>query len=297
VTAPRQILAGTTYLITRRCAQRQMLLRPSEVTNSIVLYVLAVAAQRYGVQVHAYCVMSNHLHAVVTDPGARLPAFQQYLDSLVARAMNASLGRWESFWAPSSYSAVELASPDDILEKTVYVLANPVAAGLVSRGGEWPGLWSDPASMGGGPLLAPRPTVFFSPRGTMPRSASLELVAPPGFESADDFRARAEAGLAEAEARHAEALRAKGRSFLGPARVLALKPSSRPHDFEPRRGLDPHVAARRKWLRVELLSRLAEFRRSYRAAWCQRHEGRLDAVFPAGTYLLRVAHHVRCAAA
>lgn len=30
----------------------------------------------------------------------------QFLDALVARAINASLGRWEAFWAPNSYSAV-----------------------------------------------------------------------------------------------------------------------------------------------------------------------------------------------
>ena len=106
MTAPRQVLKGSTYLVTRRCSQRQFLLKPSEITNAIFKYVLAVAARRYHIQVHAYCVLSNHFHLVVTDPGARLPAFAQMLASLVARAMNASWGRWESFWAPSSYSAV-----------------------------------------------------------------------------------------------------------------------------------------------------------------------------------------------
>ena len=84
--------------------------------------------------------MSNHFHLVVTDRTARLPAFGQYLDSLVARAVNASLGRWESFWGPSSYSAVVLTSPDDILDKVAYVLANPgdrrsrtARAGLAGR--------------------------------------------------------------------------------------------------------------------------------------------------------------------
>jgi REP element-mobilizing transposase RayT len=56
----------------------------------VVLYVLAVAARRFGVLVHAFCVLSNHLHLLVTDPDARLPAFMQYLDSLVARAVNAT---------------------------------------------------------------------------------------------------------------------------------------------------------------------------------------------------------------
>lgn len=97
MTAPRQILAGTTYLVTRRCAQRQFLLRPSPITNGVFLYVLAVAARRFGVRVHAFCVLSNHFHLVVTDIEARLPAFEQYLDSLVARALNACFGRWEAF--------------------------------------------------------------------------------------------------------------------------------------------------------------------------------------------------------
>jgi REP element-mobilizing transposase RayT len=144
VTAPRQVLPGTTYLVTRRCAQRQFLLQPCPATNSILLYLLGVAADRFGIQLHAFCVLSNHYHLVVTDPGARLPAFGQYLDSLVARALNASLGRWEALWAPGSYSAVALVTPDDVVDKAAYVLANPVTAGLVPQGCSWTGLWSAP---------------------------------------------------------------------------------------------------------------------------------------------------------
>ncbi len=46
MTAPRQVLRGTTYLVTRRCAQRQFLLKPSKTTNEVFLYVLAVAVDR-----------------------------------------------------------------------------------------------------------------------------------------------------------------------------------------------------------------------------------------------------------
>jgi len=140
MTAPRQILPGTTYLVTRRCSERRFFLRPSYRTNAIFRYILAVAATRYDVRVHAFCVLSNHFHLVVTDPHARLPEFHRYLDALVARATNCSLGRWESFWDPDGYSAVRLESNADVMEKMVYVLANPVAAGLVRHGREWPGL-------------------------------------------------------------------------------------------------------------------------------------------------------------
>lgn len=291
MTAPRQVLPGTTYLVTRRCAQRQFLLKPSKITSRIFLFVLALAARRFGVQVHAFCVLSNHFHLVVTDPAARLPAFHQYLDALVARAVNATLGRWEAFWAPNSYSAVRLESPADILDKAAYVLANPVAAGLVPAARLWPGLWSSPATIGGAPIVAERPREFFDPNGSLPEQVALQLTTPPGFASADAFRAQLEAAVA---AREADAA-ASGRAFAGVARVMAQKPTGRPAGTEPRRNLSPRAAARDRWKRIEVLARLADFRAAYREAFASRRVGQPGFVFPAGTYLLRVAHGVPCA--
>jgi REP element-mobilizing transposase RayT len=124
---------GPRTLVTRRCSQRQFLLLPTERTNGIVRYCLARAVERSGVQAHAFCVMSNHYHLEVTDPGTARPEFMRYLNGFLARALNAAHGRWVNFWAPESSSAVRLVSPDDIVEKVAYALANPVAAGLVPR--------------------------------------------------------------------------------------------------------------------------------------------------------------------
>lgn len=292
MTAPRQILAGTSYLITRRCFQRQFLLKPSPTTNGIFLYVLAVAARRFRVRVHGFCVLSNHFHLVVTDPEARLPAFEQYLASLVARAVNASLGRWESFWAPSSYSAVALATPQDVLDKTTYVLANPVAAGLVRRGSEWPGLWSSPSMIGGEAIVVRRPKIFFRENGYMPEVATLELTVPDGFSSAAEFRAQLVQALAIREAGHATG----GRGFLGAGRVQAQSPWAHPAGGERRRELKPRVGALDKWKRIEALARLTTFLADYRDALRRWTAGARDVVFPAGTYALRVSYGVSCCA-
>ncbi len=295
MTAPRQVLPGTTYLVTRRCSQRQLLLRPSTSTNDIFLYVLALAARRYGVRIHAFCVLSNHFHLVVTDPDARLPAFEQYLDALVARAVNSTLGRWESFWAPSSYSAVALESPADVVSKTAYVLANPVAAGLVRRGADWPGLWTAPERIGGLPLPAHRPASFFRASGYLPETVELRLEAPPGFASSEAFREHLRSALAAVEDGARRRLASDRRGVLGAARVLAQDPLGRPASGEPRRQLSPRVASRDTWKRLEALSRLLEFLRAYREAWKARRAGAQDAIFPEGTYLLRLQHGVRCA--
>ena len=296
MTAPRQIVAGAIYLVTRRCAQREFLLKPSRTVNQVFLYVLALAAQRFGIRVHAFCVLSNHFHLIVTDPHALLPAFQQLLDALVARAVNASLGRWEAFWAPDSYSAVKLVSPADVVDKAAYVLANPVAAGLVGAGSAWPGLWSAPSRIGGDAYVVKRPKHFFDPKGGLPEEVTLELTTPQGFDSPERFRNELVAALEAKEADARSCWRARG-GFLGVARVLAQKPTARPAPGEPRRTLNPRVAGRDKWKRIEALGRLVEFLRSYRTAWRARRAGDPGAVFPHGTYHLRVLHGVPCAGA
>src|SRR5574338_543693 len=188
MTAPRQILPGSVYFVTRRCAQRQYLLRPSKTTNDVFTYLLAVAARRYGIRLHTFCVMSNHVHLLLTDTGARLPQFHQYLDSLLARVINSTLPHWESFWASGSYSAARLVAPEDIVREGAYILANPVKAGLVRHGHLWPGVWSDPARIGAGPIVVKRPQLrFFAKDSAMPESVELELAVPAGFASAEEF--------------------------------------------------------------------------------------------------------------
>jgi REP element-mobilizing transposase RayT len=293
MTAPRQVLPGTTYLVSNRCSERRFFLRPSKLCTDVFRFVLAVAAQRYGIQLHAYCVMSNHYHLVLTDPHARLPAFQQFLDGLVGRAINALLGRRESLWGPDSYSAVALADPDTILDKTTYTLANPVAAGLVKRGRRWPGLWSSPDSIGAESQLVRRPNHFFDPDGAMPASVTLTLTTPPGFSSAAFFRDQLTSALSAAEA---DAARTVG-TFLGVARVLKQRWSAHATSPEPLGKLNPRVAGRNKWKRIERLSCLASFLADYRDALQAWRAGHRLTLFPAGTYLMRLACGVACAQA
>ncbi len=296
MTAPRQVLPGTTSLITRRCSERRFFLRPSQATNEIFLYVLAIAARRYNVEVHAFCVLSNHYHLVVTDRDACLPAFEQYLDSLVARATNCSLGRFEGFWAAAtSYSAVSQGDLEDVVAKTAYTLANPVAAGLVRSGAEWPGLWSSPGELGTTKLRVERPKVFFREDGYMPPTAELELTTPPGFASADEFREQVSQALERLEKKIRRERASEGMGFLGRAKVLAQRTSARPAPREPRFRLNPRVAAMDKWKRIEAVFRLKEFLSEYRAAWEAMRAGVNGVLFPAGTYHLRVMHAARCA--
>jgi hypothetical protein len=212
--------------------------------------------------------------------------------------MNSLLGRWEHFWAPSSYSAVVLEGRAEVVDKVAYVLVNPVAAGLVKQGRQWPGLWSAPARMGGDEEEFQRPRRFFREKGAtaLPEESSLKLQVPAGFDSREQFQRAIREAVALREERSAEELAAEKRGFLGARRVLAQSPLGRPTAPEPRRGLNPRVACRDRWRRIQALGRLVAFIESYRSALRAWRAGARDVVFPPGTYLLRVAHGAACAA-
>jgi REP element-mobilizing transposase RayT len=295
MSAPRQILPGTTYLITRRCAQRQFLLRPDSKVNTIFRFCLAHAASRFAIQVHGYIALSNHFHLVITDTKGKLPAFMHWLNEYVAKCVNAHRGRWEAFWAPGSYSAVRLADAEDVLAKMVYLFTNPVAAGLVRRARQWPGARSLPEDLNQSPLCVPRPRGFFRDDGPVPESAELRLCVPDLLEaSGGDPVRQLEQAVKQHEEELALAVRSEGRSFLGPRRVRAQSPWQRPRTREPRRQLNPRVAAVDKWRRIEVLQRLKSFLTAYREAWQQFVEGDQLVEFPKGTYWMRLRLGVRC---
>jgi REP element-mobilizing transposase RayT len=288
VTAPRPIHPGRTYLITRRCTQRQFLLRPDAQTERIFLYCLAEAAERFGVGVLAWIAMSNHYHAVVEDTFGLLPAFLAHLNKMLSKVMNTRWRRSENLWASGQASAVWLPAAIDVFDKAVYTLANPVASALVDRLVDWPGAsslrWLD-----GREVEIARPRIFFRERGDMPAAVTLRIRAPnfwPGGMPAWSAALREALASREAEVRR-ERL-ASGRRIVGRKAVLRAAPSGCPTTGSPRSSLRPQVACRDDARRIEALRSLRRFRQSYATALerLRESESRDGVWFPAGTYKL-----------
>ncbi len=295
MTAPRCILPGRTYLLTRRCSERRFFLRPSKKLNELFLYCLAYAAREKRMRVHAFCVMSNHYHVVASDPEGNLPDFMHLLDMNLARAGNVLLSREENFWAPGSYSMVHLATAEAVVEKIGYTLANPVEAGLVACGKQWPGLRTRGWQMGVVTLRAKRPEWFFGE--VMPEEVALKLVAP-RLEGRTEAEVRLE--VSREVNRREEEIRARyeeeGRKFVGRRGVLRQSPHERPRGEEEKGVLRPRVATRDRVRRVETLRRLKMFLAEYEEARLRFEGGEEGVVFPAGTWQLRKRYGVRCAA-
>jgi len=102
---------------------------------------------------HAFCIMSNHVH-VVFEPLSRsewhsdqskadwqsalpdLPKIMQSLKRHTARQANIILDRQDAFWQDESYDHV-IRDNEEYIRIVNYVLENPVKAGLVSEWSQW----------------------------------------------------------------------------------------------------------------------------------------------------------------
>ncbi len=121
---PRSIVSGATYLLTRRTLRRHLLLRPDAAITQLIVYALAVSASRYGLQVHAICAMSTHIHLVVTDSKGVLPRFLHHFHRLIALGTKI-LRSWEGpVWDHEPTSVVRLMTRASVVEKIAYTLAN-----------------------------------------------------------------------------------------------------------------------------------------------------------------------------
>lgn len=296
MTWPRRVVPGTTYLLTRRCTERRYLLVPRGVSPKLVGYCIALAAARHGVFLHAVMVMSNHWHAVLTDPHGRVTEFARDVHALIARSLNAHYGRWESFWSSQRLSLVELAGADDVLEKLVYTTTNPVEAGLVERPSDWPGLRTLPAHVPDAPRRFERPKTRFFRRSGLPEEVKLKLTVPAQLAhlGSREYVRRYEDRVRE-RVEAAGALRVReGRGVLGVHALKRQRKDGRPKTSAPRRKLDPAIASRDPARRVALLKELRAFRDAYREARRRWFEGDTDVLFPRGTLLMASLPTVRC---
>jgi REP element-mobilizing transposase RayT len=291
MTLPREILPGRFYMVTRRCTQRQFLLRPDAETNNAFLYCLADAAQRYGVEVLLTCAMSNHHHTVIFDRLGSVPAFTEHFHKLLARCQNALRGRWENFWSSEQVCVVHLVDVADVMHKLVYVATNPVKDRLVDKVHHWPGVNGLPALLGGHTLHATRPAHFFRPKGRMPAATTLNLALPTELGDTSQLLSELRQRVSTAEdAAAAERMRT-GARVVGRRTILRQSWRDFPTTREPRRDLRPRVAARSQWTRLEAIRRNRDFVAAYRKARTCWVAG-VAVLFPVGTYWLRRFAHV-----
>ena len=108
--------------------------------HQFFLDLLQQLAQTHLVAVHAFVLMPNHFHLLVTPQTAQgLPQLMQALGRSYVRYFNARHGRSGTLWE-GRYRSTVLEPSAPLLQCIIYIDSNPQRAGLVDRAADYP--WS-----------------------------------------------------------------------------------------------------------------------------------------------------------
>lgn len=139
---PRLILPDQPHHVILRGNNRQAIFF-SDLDRQHLIATLTEAASQYRVAVHAYVLMDNHLHLLLTPPAAE--ALSRMMQSLGRRYVgwfNARHQRSGTLWE-GRFRAGMIEGERHLLACMRYIELNPVRAGLCVEPAQWP--WSSAA--------------------------------------------------------------------------------------------------------------------------------------------------------
>lgn len=154
---PRIVLPGYTQHVIQRGLDRQACFFTAEDCLGY-LELLHEAAEKYACHVHAYTLMTNHVHLLVTQQQASGVSFlMQRLAQRYVRSVNRRYRRSGTLWE-GRYKAGLVETDNYLLTCMRYIELNPVRAGMVSHPAEfaWSSYRHNAQSMAD-PVVTPHP--------------------------------------------------------------------------------------------------------------------------------------------
>jgi putative transposase len=134
----RIAVSGIPYHVTQRGNRRQRVFFREE-DYQVYLALLRQQCQRWGLQIWAYCLMTNHVHLIAYPEAAEsLTRAVAETHRRYTRHVNFREG-WRGYLWQGRFASFPLDEPH-LLAALRYVEHNPVAAGLVQHAEDYP--WS-----------------------------------------------------------------------------------------------------------------------------------------------------------
>jgi putative transposase len=136
---PRLTLPGFPHHVIQRGNNRQAIFQAVSDYQTL-LGLLAESAIKFEVQIHAYVLMSNHFHLLVTPQTEDgLPHLMQAVGRSYVRYFNGTHKRSGTLWE-GRYKSTLIQTDRYLLACMAYIDLNPVRAGLVAQARDYP--WS-----------------------------------------------------------------------------------------------------------------------------------------------------------
>jgi hypothetical protein len=263
--------------------------------NDVIRGVLARAARRAGLAVHAPVFLSNHYHLLASVRDAQqLAEFMNYLNSNLAREAG-RLVRWrEKFWGRRFQAVIVSDEEEAQVSRLAYVLAQGVKEGLVASPFDWPGVHCAQALTEGTAISgrwhdrtlesrARRKGLALETQAFVEQE-TLQLTPLPCWKSLppEEYRARVLQLIKDIEAEARLQQEETGQAPLGSDAVCRQNPHHEPNRLK--KGPAPLVHAVAPAVRRSLRNAYFAFREAYRYAANRLRAGATDFEFPIGAF-------------
>jgi REP element-mobilizing transposase RayT len=132
---PRSEVPGATYHVTARGNGGRAIFEDDH-DRIHLLGMVAHVVRVNDWTCFAYCLMDNHYHLLVRTSGLTLSSGMRVVQTRHAQRFNSRHGRRGHVFG-DRFHARRVEGESHLLAAAVYVILNPVRAGLVARPGEW----------------------------------------------------------------------------------------------------------------------------------------------------------------
>ena len=285
--------------ITSRTQHGRYLLRPSARSNDLILGALGRAQAKYGVYLHAFIILSNHFHMIMSVCSVKqMSRFVGFFKGNVAKELGALHDWRENFWGRRYHSASISDYEEEQIARFLYLLSNGCKEGLVASPLDWPGVSTARALYRGETTMqgtwydrtAQYRALHRGEYKLFPSTETVRLSPLPFLKerSLDEQREFVTEAVRQVEQETAQKNNENGTKPLGARAIQRQKPHDKPKEFKASPAPKFHAANRDEFWTMYNARRAKVA--DYRVAAERLKRGETDVRFPEGCFPPRLPY-------
>jgi len=126
---------GAFYHVTSRGNEQKDVFKSQKDREKFLSY-LESANERYGAEIHAYCLLGNHYHILLETPAGNLSQIMRHINGAYTTYFNIKRKRAGHLFQ-GRFKAILVEADEYATELSRYIHLNPVRAGIVARPEEY----------------------------------------------------------------------------------------------------------------------------------------------------------------
>lgn len=132
---PRPLLIKTSeypYHVNARANNKEWFYLEPTKCWKIFCYYLCKAQKKFNIDVHAFLMMNNHIHLLISTPNSNIDKFMHYFMMMTSREIGTQAGRINKIWGSRYYKSL-ITNEEYYAHALWYIFTNPIEAHITNK--------------------------------------------------------------------------------------------------------------------------------------------------------------------